>query len=528
MCLRPVKITNPSYHRNSYGSEFGEIVRLASHLTPQAETIEVPCGKCADCRNVYYNSILQRALVESYTSYMYFVTLTYDNDNIPCIVLPSGDVVYYANYDDIQLMFKRFRDSNLLNREFRYLCVNEYGDTNHRPHFHLLLFVARKSDDNIATPYSIEKQLFDNLGKFFAKNIGTRKHPVYKKLYTFRIRYKNGRINTNYFVKYVESATNNKYAFTNNDTEDSTFIKTIRYLIGYVNKGSAFDEHIESMLNQLSDVLLYDKLCSKLRSRIRFSKGFGCGFDELGNKTYLPKISVRASSNALVYSELVHNFPESYEEFYDNYPQLADGLRSFILCDRYSNFSSLRECLQSFTYDDVYNHFLMLRYFPKALSAIIKRYYKEPDMSKISYLFYHDDYKYSFSIVRTVNVESSPTYIKLRSMIDEGLQAAVPYFTFRMTASQSFTAMCKYYKDRVVQFDDLQRLFDVLNVSNYEEWQELFVHQLNLRKLQQSRGNKAKYEKNAENICLIQKNCLISHRVIKDIDLYRVLLSNCK
>ena len=302
MCLAPVKIKNPhKYKGNQFASEKGKGVQLPKYLLPSTDYITVPCGKCSECRDTYYNSILQRAIIESFSSYIYFITLTYDNEHIPSIEL-EGEKFLYANYDHIQGMFKRFRNlDNIDGREFRYLSVNEYGDHNHRPHFHLLLFVSKLENDDEQTPHNLRDVIFNTLGDCFAVNKGTRKNPKYEKLFTYRMKYKNGKLHTNYFVKYVEP--NEFQKLCDMDCiQDTSYVKTVRYLIGYVNKPSKYEQKLDCIINSYKDdSFTYLKLRHLLKSQVRYSKGFGCGFQN-GKKYYMEKISVRCSNNIITTS----------------------------------------------------------------------------------------------------------------------------------------------------------------------------------------------------------------------------------
>lgn len=521
MCLTPVYIPNPTYSRSSYVSEEGITKTIPSNLTPRTPFIEVPCGKCADCRASYYNSILQRALVESRTSYMYFVTLTYDNEHMPVITLPTGEDVYYTDYNDVQLMFKRLRNSGLLGRDFRYLCVNEFGDRYGRPHVHLLLFVAKCSDDTLTTPHFIRQTLFNTLGKFFARNVGTRKQPVYDPLFTYRYRVTSTGPKTNYFVQYVEPRdTYNIY----NISESDTFVKTIRYLIGYVNKGSALDTYISSILDDMNDTKLADKLRFLLRSKIRFSKGFGCGFEN-GRKIYLPRISVRSSSNTLLYTDVADTMPKEYSRFVDLYPDLADDLQRYIQNSRYHKYKTLQKYFENISTYDYYLHCLLIYYFPRYFDRLYTRCYRSNALDKptISYFFNKCQIPYKKCKLHTSPIEDSLTYRLLRSGVEQGIVAGVPFLAFKTT--QGFTALCKFYKERVTTLDDIHTLYSRLGVKSYEDWKALFVRQLDLRKANQQAGNKFLQE-NDEKVCNNQKKYLHLPRRVEKEDLYRTLFSN--
>lgn len=156
MCVNPIQIKNPYHQQKPYVFTEGVLSSCSSRFVSAKPFIYVPCGKCADCRASYYESIRQRALVESMSSYVYFITLTYDNKHLPYLSFTSdhGVVkVYYSDISHVQNLFKRLRNvSYLQDRNFRYLAVTEYGTAKFRPHHHILLFVAKKSDDNLTTP----------------------------------------------------------------------------------------------------------------------------------------------------------------------------------------------------------------------------------------------------------------------------------------------------------------------------------------------------------------------------------------
>lgn len=527
MCVRPILISNPTFGRVTYASEFGRAVEIPKQLVPSEAYIKVSCGKCPECRGIYYNSILQRALVESLTSYMFFVTLTYDNKHIPSIKLPNGKTLFYTNYNDVQNLFKRLRNHNILDRDFRYLVALEYGDNNCRPHIHLLIFVAKKKDDDIITPYNIERLLFDNLKKFFSINTGTRKNPHYECLFTYRTRVTLNGLKTNYFVKYIEPTVYTDATFDMSNDND-TYIKTIRYLIGYVNKGSSFDDTVLTYLNDIPDELLRNKLSYLLRSKFRFSKGFGCGFTPAGEKDYLHKISVRSSVNSMYYTELVDTLPKNFSDFVDLYPNLYQDLQEFIISNPYKGYSTLEECLLSLSHTSFICHCLFLKYFPLAFSRIYKNLYKKSalDSPKISYFFDKQHYSYHRPLIRTTDTSNSVSYDFLRKGVDQGLISGVPFLAFRTNSQGGYTALCRYYKERVCTIADLQQLFTILNVSNYEDYATLFDRQKTNKKALISQSNKNLHSQSEKIILKTQKNCLVLSRQLEGVDIYRVLLTD--
>lgn len=93
----------------------------------------VPCGKCAACRARKANEWIIRLNVEFKNSVSaYFVTLTYDDFNIPY----TNNGYETLKKTDLQEFI------NLLRQycPFRYFSIGEYGDKGQRPHYHLLVF----------------------------------------------------------------------------------------------------------------------------------------------------------------------------------------------------------------------------------------------------------------------------------------------------------------------------------------------------------------------------------------------------
>lgn len=96
----------------------------------------VPCGKCILCRDKKAREWAFRAACENWssTSHPLFVTLTYNNEN-----LPSHGVFK----EEVQLFLKRLR-INMTRRgvihNLRYFAVGEYGTQSKRPHYHLIIW----------------------------------------------------------------------------------------------------------------------------------------------------------------------------------------------------------------------------------------------------------------------------------------------------------------------------------------------------------------------------------------------------
>lgn len=96
----------------------------------------VPCGKCINCRRKRQNDWFVRMELERQdydVDKCLFITLTYDNDNLPSNGLLSKR--------DLQLFLKRLR-KYYPPRTIRYFASGEYGaiENTNRPHYHLVLY----------------------------------------------------------------------------------------------------------------------------------------------------------------------------------------------------------------------------------------------------------------------------------------------------------------------------------------------------------------------------------------------------
>lgn len=115
------------------------------------EEIDVPCGKCIGCRLEYARQWAIRCMHESSMHEVNsFVTLTYNDDNIP-----AGHSLYKP---DMQKFLKRLRYHS--QTPIRYYYAGEYGEKDLRPHYHACLFGYYPED---AKFYKMAKNGIDRL-----------------------------------------------------------------------------------------------------------------------------------------------------------------------------------------------------------------------------------------------------------------------------------------------------------------------------------------------------------------------------
>lgn len=105
---------------------FQDTLEYFEKLYGKENVFSVPCGHCLECRLQHASEWSVRCYLESleYETNL-FITLTYAYDKKT------------LSKRDLQLFIKRLRDKF---PNIRYFACGEYGETTHRPHYHVLLF----------------------------------------------------------------------------------------------------------------------------------------------------------------------------------------------------------------------------------------------------------------------------------------------------------------------------------------------------------------------------------------------------
>lgn len=111
--------------------------------------VPAPCGKCHPClqrrSSGWAFRLMQQELISEGAL---FVTLTYDNENVP--LTPKKFMT--LNYSDVQKFYKRLRKrhekrySTGIIPEIKYYTCGEYGSKTYRPHYHAIIFNASAED----------------------------------------------------------------------------------------------------------------------------------------------------------------------------------------------------------------------------------------------------------------------------------------------------------------------------------------------------------------------------------------------
>lgn len=111
-----------------------------------AYIFDVPCGHCINCRLNYAKKWSQRCLLECKSwSENFFVTLTYDDENLPAIADYSTGEFMAATLvpKDVTDFMKRLREYYRMEHQhvgIRFYMAGEYGDHTFRPHYHVIIF----------------------------------------------------------------------------------------------------------------------------------------------------------------------------------------------------------------------------------------------------------------------------------------------------------------------------------------------------------------------------------------------------
>ena len=126
MCLTPISLKT----QDAFGLDVNQLV---------------PCGKCLECLKDRQNSWKIRLVEEAREhKFVYFFTLTYNDDSVPFTTLPDGTRVNHVSKYDVQLWIKRNRIKfeRMLKRDidFKYFVTSEYGPNTGRPHYHGIIF----------------------------------------------------------------------------------------------------------------------------------------------------------------------------------------------------------------------------------------------------------------------------------------------------------------------------------------------------------------------------------------------------
>ena len=133
------------------------------------DSIFVPCGKCASCRNEWRTQLAQRVRYEL-MNYNYnercFLTITVNEENL-YKVFPGRSVCH----TEFQKFIKKLRSyldyHKIPHKPLKYFMCAEYGEKEgHRPHYHVILLGWKPEDMKAVTTRKTKKGYIPYKSKF--------------------------------------------------------------------------------------------------------------------------------------------------------------------------------------------------------------------------------------------------------------------------------------------------------------------------------------------------------------------------
>lgn len=308
VCVSPIKIPNPNYGATS------ELMRKIKDC--ESRWMYVPCNVCAECVAAKQQQIVQRCRSLAIDHYIFFLTLTYNNDSLPYVDTSTGFRIPYADIADLQKMFKRIRKADSIKRPFLYFAVTERGSKKGRPHIHCLLFIRRYKDDDSLYPAQIEPKLWNLFKSEWKRNYGSSRNPIWRPLFTFAQSYSHGVRYRNYDCHYVTSHT------SENGSDDVAF-----YVSKYVMKSSNKELRLQQALKMNLPEDEFEDVWKIVKSKTLFSKKFGAATEkEISHIKYGIKLSSTDNDGLKYYSANGQSFPLA--RYYRKFVSAEDGLRS--------------------------------------------------------------------------------------------------------------------------------------------------------------------------------------------------------
>lgn len=316
MCLSPISI--PNLNRGCHLKD----PRLSSVIDVESAYISVPCHHCSECIHNDQLALVQRLQMESLCNYLFFATLTYNNEMIPQLVTSSGFNIKYADWRDLQLVFKRINNKQLFTRPFRYLAVSERGKKKGRPHFHVIFLIPRYENDDEYTPINLEKHMYKVLLEQWKRKVGgSSRKPIYKPLCTFQKKFYRGKLYYNYDLHYVVPSLDDSCA-------DVAF-----YVTKYLLKRSDKDTKLQQALRLNLPPDEYESTWKLCKSRIDSSLFLGLsplpsGLVDPRIQEYISKCVARSDGFPQFFDYHGNSFPLAH--YYKSIPylfSLQDAIR---------------------------------------------------------------------------------------------------------------------------------------------------------------------------------------------------------
>ena len=165
-CYKPlIRLYNPNnkdisgrvYSLSRYSQLTGRQLKYED-LMFRKDIMLIPCGQCIGCRIRQREDWTTRIELEARDypkDQVWFITLTYDDEHVPGMIVKTGELVRPAQYvwkpgkrtpesvqilmyTDVQKFLKRLRKA--YRGKLRYFVAGEYGEQTARPHYHMILY----------------------------------------------------------------------------------------------------------------------------------------------------------------------------------------------------------------------------------------------------------------------------------------------------------------------------------------------------------------------------------------------------
>lgn len=308
MCVSPIRIPNPNY-----GNKTPVIVKTKDTVS---RYINVPCGVCSECLMSRQMSLVQRARTMALDHYIFFCTLTYDNQHLPKLVTSSGFEIPFADISDFQNMIKRIRKYNKFGRPFKFYAVSERGSEKGRPHIHCLFFIPKNSNDDKLLPAQLETALSKVVFSEWRRNYGTRKFPIYQPLFKYHQKYVGGKLYKNFDFHYVVPHSSEQ------GSDDVAFYCT-KYLLKPSNKEIRLQQALR--LNLVEDE--YEQVWKIVKSKVLCSKEFGASSDL--QKSYVKSCIEKSVNDSTGFKYYIANgMSQPLSKYYRKFISAENGLKS--------------------------------------------------------------------------------------------------------------------------------------------------------------------------------------------------------
>lgn len=156
-----IKVTSNKVQSIYFDKEYNHwFMSTNPHEFIHNDYIDIPCGHCIGCQLKYSRDWANRCMLESLDhDESYFITLTYNDDNLPSSVYYDKDtgeelISHSLVKDDFQKFMKRLRryyERKGYENKLRFFACGEYGPQTGRPHYHVIVFGLHLDDLKIHT-----------------------------------------------------------------------------------------------------------------------------------------------------------------------------------------------------------------------------------------------------------------------------------------------------------------------------------------------------------------------------------------